>query len=138
MSDAVRLVDGDLPRAAALGELVAEPTLPGSRLGDDADDLRVSRNCLLERGLKRGHLALTSDELAEAAGAGHVEAGSHAAHALELEDVRRIVQPFDAGFTQVAEFEVAGDEPRRSPSEKHLSRIGHLFHARSEPHGLAL
>jgi hypothetical protein len=41
VGDAVRLVDGDLRRATALGELVAQAALAGSRVGNDADDLRV-------------------------------------------------------------------------------------------------
>ncbi len=67
VGDAVRLVDGDLPRAAALGELVAEAALARSRLGDHADDLRVPRDRPLERRLESGHLALAADELREAA-----------------------------------------------------------------------
>jgi hypothetical protein len=67
VSDPVRLVHGDLPRTAAFGELVAQSTLSGSRLGDDTDHLCVSRLRLLERCLEGGHLAPAADELREAA-----------------------------------------------------------------------
>jgi hypothetical protein len=69
----VRLVDYDSACPAALGEFVAEPTLAGSRVGDDAENLRVPRGCLLERRLESRHLALTSDELGETARVGDVE-----------------------------------------------------------------
>jgi hypothetical protein len=45
-------VDGDSPRAAALHELVAKSALARSRLGDYADDLRISRDCPLKCGLQ--------------------------------------------------------------------------------------
>ncbi len=79
------LVDGDLPRAAALGELVAEPALAGPGFGDHADDLRVPRDRLLERRLQSGHLALAADELGEAARVGNVEPRPQSAHTLELD-----------------------------------------------------
>src|SRR5262249_16865549 len=68
---AVALVNRDLPRAAALSELIAKPTLPGPRLGNYPDDLRVPRDRLLERRLQSRHLALASNELSETARAGH-------------------------------------------------------------------
>src|SRR5262249_11299938 len=61
VGDAVRLVDRNLSYAAALGEFVAEPTLPRPRLGDDPDDLGICRNRLFERGLENCHLALATD-----------------------------------------------------------------------------
>ena len=137
MGDAVRLVDGDLPRATALGELVAEAALAGSCIGDHADDLRVPRDRLLERRLERGHLALAADELGEAARVGDVEAGPHPPDALELEDVQQVVQPLDAGFAQIAELEVAGHELGRVPGEERLPGIGHLLHALREPDRVA-
>jgi len=74
---AVRLVQGDLPHAAALGKLVAKAALPRPRLGDDSDDPRVPRDRLRERGLQRSHFSLPSDEPREAPRAGHVETGPH-------------------------------------------------------------
>jgi hypothetical protein len=40
------------------------------------------------------------------------KAGTHPPHALELEDMKRIVKPFEASLTQVAELKVTGDELR--------------------------
>ena len=130
--NAVRLVDRDLARATALGELVAEPALSRSRFGDHADDLRVPRNRLLERGVQSRHLALASDELGEAACAGDVEAAVHAAHALELEDVQRIVHSFDPSFTKVAELKVTRDQLRSVLGE--IGRVGgrDLLHPRRQ------
>src|SRR5262245_15633201 len=88
----MRLVDGDLPRAAAFGEFVAEPTLASARFGDHPHDLRVPRNGLIECGLQSRHLTLTPDELCEPACTGHIEAGAHATHALKLEHTNRLRQ----------------------------------------------
>ena len=88
MGYTVSLVDLDLPRSTALHKLVAKAAFAGSRLGDYADDLRVPRYPPLECRLQSRHLALTSDELGEAARSGDLESGPHPAHTLELEDAQ--------------------------------------------------
>src|SRR5438093_7966673 len=120
MGDAVRLVDGERARAATLHELVAKAALARSRLGDHADDLRVARDCPLERRLQSRHLATPANELREAARVRDVEPGSHPPHTLELEDVQQVAQPLDARLTQVSELEVARNELGRVPGQKRL------------------
>src|SRR5262249_49176750 len=135
---AVSFIDLDLPPSAALHKLVAKAALAGSRIGDDADDLCMPRDRLLEGSLERGHLALAANELGEAARSRHLKASTHPSHTLALEDVQRIVQSFDASFTQVAELKVTRNELRRVLRE--IGRIGRrdLLHARREPDGMAL
>ena len=132
VGDSVPLVDRDLPRTAALHELVAKSALARSRLGDDPDDLRVSRDRSLQRRLQSGHLALAADELGETARVGHLQARPHPTHALEIEDVQRFVQPLDPSFPQVSEHEVAGDELRRMLGQQGLPRLGDLLHSRGQ------
>jgi hypothetical protein len=85
---AMALVDEDPARTTTLDELEAEAALTHARIGDNADDLPVPCDRLLERRLENRHLALAADELGEAARMGDIEAGPHPPHTLELEDVQ--------------------------------------------------
>src|SRR6516225_5807369 len=102
MGDSMRLVDRDIPRAASLGELVTEAAFAGSRLGDNADDLRVSGNRSLQRGLQGHDLATASDKFRETASTRHIEAGPHRAHALEFVDPKPITHTFDLERSEIA------------------------------------
>jgi hypothetical protein len=132
MRHAVSLVDLDLPRAAALHELVAKAALPRSRLGDHADDLCVPRNRSLERRLESRHLALAADELGEASCVGHLQARPHPAHALELEDTDRLRQTPHLVPPEIAQSEeplaYLGGPFRQVDSP----RLGDLLHPRRQ------
>src|SRR5207249_12219557 len=83
VGDAVRRVGRETARAGSLDELVAEPALADSGLGDDAHDPAASIHRPAECGLQRRRLLHASDEAGEAACAGAVEAGLERARALQ-------------------------------------------------------
>jgi hypothetical protein len=134
----VRLVDGNPACTAALGELVAEPALPGPGLGDHPHHLRVSRCRPLERRLEGGHLATAADESREAARVRRFQARPHPPHTLEIEDAQRLAQPLEPGLPKVSEREVAGNEACRILCEEHFPRLGDLLHPCREPYGMSL
>src|SRR5262249_27253013 len=113
VSHRVSFVDGDPPRTARLGELIAEPALAYARISHDSDDLRVTRRGPAECRLEAGRLVVASHEAREATRVGDLEAGAQPPDSLELEDAERIAQPLDPGFTQASEREEARDELRR-------------------------
>src|SRR5439155_18947908 len=65
---AVRLVDGEAAGTAALGELVAEPALADSGLGDHAHHLALTVERTGEGRLEGRHLVRSPNEAREAAG----------------------------------------------------------------------
>ncbi len=132
MGHAVPLIDLDLPRAATFGEFVAEAALAGSRLGDDANDLRVPRDRLPECGLQNGHLAQTSDELREAARTGHLETTAHPPHTLELEHTDRLRQATHLVPPQIAQNEEPLAHLRRRLRDVDPPRLCDLLHPRRQ------
>src|SRR5262249_3754098 len=116
VGNTMRLVNRNFPCPAALGELVAKAALAGSGLRHDADHLRISGDRLIWGRLKNSHLAMTPDELSEAARTGHVEARAYPAHTLELENVELVTQPLYLRFTEVSECEVTRNEIPRMPT----------------------
>src|SRR5262249_28379838 len=117
---------------------VAKAALAGSRLGDYADDLRVSRNRPLERRLESSHLALTADELREAARVGNVQARPHSPHALELVDMNRVTYPFDLERSEIAELEEPSHQLRSMLRQVRAPRRSKLLHPCCQAHGLPL
>jgi hypothetical protein len=67
VGDAVRLVNGNVARPAALHELVAQPALADAGVGDDADDPTVAGDCWRELRLECLHLIDAADEARESA-----------------------------------------------------------------------
>jgi hypothetical protein len=126
------------PRAAALGELVAEPALADPRLGHHAQHLSARLAATGQRRLESLHVALAAHELREAAGARDLEAGAQAAHTLELQEVKRLGEALDPRRAEIAQFEVAGGEVCGVLRQQYLARLRQFLHSCGEPDGLPL
>jgi hypothetical protein len=135
---AVPLVDRDRLRARPPEQLEAEAALAHPRFPDHPDDVLLADERALEGGIERRHLPLAPNEACEAAAPGHLQARAGGPAALQLEDPDRLRRTLEAHFTQIAQREVRGDEPRGVLGERDAVRGGHLLHALGEPHHVAL
>ena len=107
------LEDLDPARAAAIGELVAEPALADAGLGDDPDHRALAGIRLRQRPLQLRHLALAADEAREAALAGEVEPRARRADAGQLEHLDRLAGTLDLELAEVLQLEEAVRRARR-------------------------
>jgi hypothetical protein len=99
-----------MPRAAALGELPAQPALARACGGYHADDLAVPRLGLGQRRLERRHVGVPADEARQAAGARDVEARSSRPRADEPVHPQWLAHAFDAEVTEVLQLKIVADQ----------------------------
>lgn len=86
--------------------------------------------------LQGGHLLRPSYESRQAAGARHLEGGSQRTDALQDADAEWLTGPLDGKGPEVAQVEVALDQPGGVLGEVGPSRFGQRLHALGEPHGV--
>ena len=93
---------------------------------------------LLERGLERLKVGVTSDETSEATAARHVEPRQMLASTRELEDLDRLADTLHSRGAKVPQVDVSRDERRCRLAHADRVRRSHSLHPLREPHGEAL
>jgi hypothetical protein len=122
----------------SLAELEAQPALAHSCLGDHAQHAAAPVERPGERLLQGRHLVRTAHEAREPARAGEVEAAAQCPHARKLEAAHRLGHALQLEGPEVAQLEVAGDEPRDVFAGVDLARVAELLQAGGQPHHEAL
>ena len=99
---AVRLVDTDAARAAALYELVAEPALASASVRDHSHNLAVPGHGCLERALEPGHLVCPTHEARETPRTRRVEPRAERTHVLQLVHTHLLAHALERELFEVA------------------------------------
>jgi hypothetical protein len=132
VSDGLALEQPEAARAAALGELEAEPALARSCLGHDADHLAPAGEGALERIREGAEIRIATHEAGEAPRPRNVEARPRRPGSTELEGDHRLGDPLHREGAEIGEIEVAVHEPRRGPGQVAGSGLGERLHALGE------
>ena len=130
---ALRVIDVDPARPAALGELVTQATLADAGIGHDADDAPATFVGVGQRLLECLHLARTADESREPTLPREVEAGTRRADAAQLEDLDGLTRALDLELAEVGEVQIAVREALGGFGHEHAARLRQRLHPLREP-----
>src|SRR5215510_8355369 len=122
----MRLVDGDPPPTAAVDELEAHPALPDPGVTEDANDLPVRGDRLLQDRREPRELVVPPHETREAPPARGIEAGAQRSDPTELVDRYRRADALHGPRAMIVQGEEALDEPRRVLRQVDRSRLRRL------------